>query len=214
MIRKMLVGDPARLRFVNRFSTCHVVHKESVAEHSYYVCLYSLLIGDWCNYAGVADETGQHVNMARLLQRAVLHDIEEALTGDVNRLFKYSTDATFLALHQGGRQMMYRLVSSLDIPDHRQRTAYYNAWENAKDNSIEGRVLEFADFLSVLSYMVQEVNGSNFTMREHLSTMTDYLRIFENSRFDFIRPLVVEAANLLCEAFSAAGLRYTLEEKR
>ena len=39
-LKELLLGDPNRLRYVQRYSTSMVIHRENVAEHSYYVALY------------------------------------------------------------------------------------------------------------------------------------------------------------------------------
>jgi len=197
-IREMLIGDVTRLRYVTRFSTCHVVHRENVAEHSYYVALYAMFIADWV----MRQEGLGPVDMRMLLMRSLLHDLDEARTGDFYRPFKYSTSELGEALKAGAHRAFVEVVTSVvggPATGPAKRFAYL--WESSKADDPEGHILSFADFLSVLGYMVQELQVANLTMREHWSTMSDYFQEFTDVRYDFIRPLVDQARTLVCEAF-------------
>jgi hypothetical protein len=52
-LEQLLVGDVNRLRYINRFGTALTLHKENVAEHSFYVVLYSFFIAEWVLQQGV-----------------------------------------------------------------------------------------------------------------------------------------------------------------
>ena len=75
-------------------------------------------------------------------------------------------------------------------------------WEDAKDETPEGRILEFADFLCVLGFFNHEHEGGNRTVHNHIQDMQGYFHIFHDKRFDFIRPLVDQSSLLMQEIFN------------
>lgn len=232
-IREMLNGNPSRLRYVFRFSTSRVNRPETVAEHSYYVAFYCLLIGRWveenrCQYLyrqgqGVLEgELGSIHNTssftANLLQRALLHDLEEARSGDFPRPFKRSSPQLEAMLGEASLHAFRQVMSALGNihlddadkvgPDITTAKAsvwkeYCNCWLEAKDPSPQGLILEFADFLAVLSFLMGEGLGSgNHSIQEHVADMDTYFEKFSCSpEYDFIRPLIDQAAVLMKEVF-------------
>lgn len=198
-IREMLIGHPTRLRYVVRFSTCHKVHPENVAEHSYYVALYAMLIADWCD--AIPGQSVPMIDHYTLMRKAILHDLEEAITGDVNRIFKYSLPEVKEALDCGAEYAFATLTCAL-TDDESAASDYQDTWKRCKDDSVEGRIIKFCDYLAVLSYMTQELTNANITMREHWTTMHDYAAEFHKPCYELLRPLVEQADALLHEAFA------------
>jgi len=197
----MLIGMPTRLRYVNRFSTCRVIKQESVAEHCFFVALYSLIISKW-----VADNCKNlaPLNVQEILARALLHDLDEAATGDVPRFFKYSDPALKTHLDEVAAEGVYQIAKKLW--DNAGAIGWIVfSWRAAKNDTPEGRILEFADFLSVLSYSWEEVRQSNIIMKEHLTDMVGYYQRFTTKDFNFLRPLVEEARTVLFEEILTNG---------
>jgi 5'-deoxynucleotidase YfbR-like HD superfamily hydrolase len=222
-IREMIAGNPIRLRYVFRYSTSRVSCPESVAEHSFFVAFYSMLIGEWVIEATLAQHSGikkpdRMFDWAELLKKALLHDLEEARSGDVPRPFKYSSPELRMMLEAASRAAFVQVLTPVIGPPHEAAPApenqfnceppsgthslYLQLWETAKDDSIEGRIIAFADFLAVLGFMLQECNaGGNKSIWNHVHDMDVYFQGFLRSDFDFIRPLVDQAADLMEEVF-------------
>lgn len=190
----LLCGDVDRLRFISRFSTCNVIHKESVAEHSFYVAFYALQIGHWVTTVSI----DRSVRFDVLLGRALVHDIDESRTGDFYRPFKYSSDTLREHLeHAAGLEVkgIFERLWEDSVP----RSLMHAHWLFAKSADTEGCILAFADFLAVLSYMWTEVKVANHTMREHKESMRAYIQTFYAPKFEFLTPLVAEAEAILEE---------------
>lgn len=199
-LKEMLIGMPVRLRYVDRFSTCRVLKKESVAEHSFYVAFYCLMIAWWCdNYTEKAD-----LNVAELLTKALLHDLDEAATGDVPRFFKYSDPILKQHLDEVAQKGV-QLIAKMLWDNATAISDIEFCWKQAKNDTPEGRILEFADFLSVLSYIWEEMRSSNLIMPEHLHGMREYYDKFTTKDFDFLRPLVEDARAILFEEIMLNG---------
>lgn len=194
-ITEMLCGDPVRLRYVNRYSTCRVNHQETVAEHSYFVGLYASLIGLWCEHNNIK------LAWSSLMLRTMVHDMEEACSGDWPRHFKHSDDDLAANLDRVAKIAITRMSKRLTEMED-PGTVIIHLWTVAKDDTPEGRIVAFADFLSVLSYVSQEHMSGNVFAMEHVQHLDDYFEGFKNAGFDFIRPLVNQAGDFLRSLFA------------
>ena len=195
-IFQLLVGVPVRLRYVHRFSTCRVGARETVAEHSFYTAAYALLIGRWVDALG----TGQAVDFGVLLSKAIMHDFEEGVSGDINRPFKYSTPELKEAMEAAASAAFQK--TWLKVVDPASNEMLRSFWVNAKEGGIEGDIVAFADYLSVLSYVTSEIRSSNWTMREHTEGemgLEEYHKMFRKPRFHYLKPLVDQAGKILQE---------------
>jgi len=76
-------------------------------------------------------------------------------------------------------------------------------WKEAKDDTEEGRIIEFCDFISVLGFLLQEGIGSgNKTIERHVADMGKYFSKFQLEEYNFIRPLVEQACLIMGEVFN------------
>lgn len=219
----MISGFPTNLRYVTRFSCSRCLRPENVAEHSWFVVFYSLLIADWCvrndriefpslNLEGGPDAAEVLANQQQaflgvVLAQATIHDVEEARSGDIHRPFKYSTPELKAALDASAdvaaQQVFGQLYPLEDVADDGSSPLrWLHLWSRAKDKSTyAGLIVRFADYLSVLSYVIQE--GPDAVYRLCLDTMEGQFSEMEADRYDFIRPLVDAAARLSKDVFHA-----------
>lgn len=221
-VREMLEGSPSRLRYVPRYSTSRVGHSESVAEHMYFVAFYALQIGTWVNHEikdgrlAIPESWGpirKDVCIATLLQRAVLHDLEEARSGDFPRPFKHSTPEMKALLEQAGEIAFNQIVRPLwglppEIPGDEEYSGpadeFLISWLDAKDGTPEGMILEFCDFLAVLGFMLEEgAAGGNALVRRHIPDMNEYFAKFEGDEYNFLGQIRRTAKDLLWEIMHA-----------
>ncbi len=193
-IREMLVGKPIKMRYVYRFQACRVNDRESIIEHTGFVGLYAMLI------AAYVEETTQNlrVDYRILMQRAMLHDVEEVVTGDFPRPYKYSNEALKKALDEAAPFAFREVISGL--VDKRTQGIFGKVWEDAKADDLEGHILLLADFLSALSYIVQEVQAGNKSMQSQNWTLRQAL--------DHIEAKVGPALHPLCEQARAVMQEY------
>jgi len=178
-LEKVLLGHVSRLRYITRCSGCFTVHKESVAEHSYYTTLYAMLIMQYLAFDETAMLTG--------LMKAVVHDTEECRTGDIPRPFKYSNEAMRKHIEDAGRVASEQVLDEWfdgDREDTRWCELSY-CWAYAKDDTPPGWVVGFSDYLSVLSYAAQEILNGNRTLFQHMGGIETYHEHFEQSKLPF-----------------------------
>jgi len=150
-VREMLTGDVRRISTVYRYSSFLVHRRENVAEHTFYCCLYAYLIA-----LDLEDEDKYlcQFNMETLFERALLHDIDESLTGDFLRSIKHGDDDIRKGLKRVSKKMITKLEKSLG-------TSLQTPWENCKANDLEGDIISLADFLCVVAYLCEEFKSGN-----------------------------------------------------
>lgn len=166
-----------RLKFVTRFNHRSKICVENVAEHSYFVSIMSLV---------VIDKFFPNVDKAKALQMALLHDVPEAITGDVLYSTKKSSPLIKKELDTFERQIMHEYFSP----------SISSIFEDfADDNSKEHDIVILADIMSILMYIQNEksLGNENFS---NIEKKTD-MRLHEQCKklgveYDEIMKLITE----------------------
>lgn len=142
-----LTTQSVRLAQIRRYATLPVQRPESVLEHSAAVGIISYLL---------AKDLGADANLAAA--KALFHDFEEAITGDICRDFKYLDPVFRKSLEAVEPSVIERI--SLHLPASIQ-ASFCSIWKWSKDSSPEGNIVEIADSISVLAYIYEEVIRGN-----------------------------------------------------
>lgn len=170
-MRALLTGSVRRVSHTTRFSGTPTLRPESVAEHHYITAQYALFMGRELNLRG------QPVDMGVLLERALVHDLDEALMPDLPRPVKYSDPQLAEVWHRLAAQAVHRLGEEL-------HDCFTHSWVHAKDRTLEGDILAAADMLAVVGYVIEEIRLGNSYMKEVLESSTGYIREFMQLRPD------------------------------
>jgi 5'-deoxynucleotidase YfbR-like HD superfamily hydrolase len=165
-----------------------------VAEHSFYTALFALFIGQ--ELLAQDSITVGRLELYDVLARCLLHDLDEAFSGDVSRMFKHDNAEVLKVLSQAAESYLGRACSTLAPGDVDTAQRIFKFWRTSKDATLLGRIVTFADYLSVLSYVVQEVRAGNLSVL-HDRPLQDYHAQFLGEDYDFIRPWVDVASKLL-----------------
>ena len=164
---KLLTGNTRRLSHIKRYSPYPALRQESVAEHTYYVSFYCLWLADR------AIAMGYKVSKDLLLSRAITHDIDESMIGDIIRPVKHSNPVMKEYFNKYSEDVVAHYDSELNWLG--QLNYYY---KNHKDDTIEGRILALADLMSVVSYTNEEISVGNTYMVEVLHASLKYFTDF------------------------------------
>lgn len=148
ILRNALTGHSRRLSHVYRYTTSPCNRKENVAEHCYYVCFLSFVIGRQFKQMGCI------VDMESLYERAILHDLDEALTGDIIRSVKHGFPGLKSALNDASEVMMDHLSRGVQID------SMTDIWRDSKEG-VEGHIIHLCDLLTVVSYVIEEILFGN-----------------------------------------------------
>ena len=71
---------------IKRYSQLHLLKPESVMEHTGFVCLFTYIL---CEKINSVSREEDKLNIGLALEKAVIHDIDEVVTGDIPRPTKY-----------------------------------------------------------------------------------------------------------------------------
>lgn len=186
-IAQLLNGPMNRAHSVYRYSSRPVIKAESVAEHTFFVMLYSDMINAKLGYPA---DTGD------LLRRALIHDIDECVTGDFVRSFKYSDPELRRHLQRASDVFVQDMLSSYNVPTG----SLYGAWNRGKSQGIEGDILRVSDFLSVVAYLMRELQMGNATMLDVVAECESYgLTVSTQVLDDTLKDMALEAVEQLLQ---------------
>lgn len=129
---------------MTRYSGRLKITKESVAEHSWYVSYFILLVGKDYNISE------QIINKA--VSMAIIHDVPEIFTNDIPHDMKEN----FPELKQKIEEVEMEFIKE-KVPN------LYYLFNELKKESIESILVNIGDALSVLLYTNKEINLGNKT---------------------------------------------------
>jgi 5'-deoxynucleotidase YfbR-like HD superfamily hydrolase len=145
------LGSSRRLNNLVRYNTRHRTTVENVASHSFYVTLYSLIIAD------MLMAKGQKLNVQQVLVRALIHDMEECVAGDVLKHVKDDED-----MNRAYDKIANMSIDSvLSVLPEGLISMLKKEWENVKDDSIESWVVNIADNIGGIVYCHEQCTMGN-----------------------------------------------------
>ena len=154
------------LAYVPRWGTAPVVREKSVAEHSFYVARIARRICQVLEGKGIA------VNTLKAVDMALIHDEEEAFSGDIVHTFKTEDEK----LQQQIRKIAFRLFSEeyKSIPSIQGE--YFTKLSKEFDDrkSMEAQIAKVADQIAGLAECEEEVNLGNKKFGEPGGPLSKY----------------------------------------
>lgn len=139
-----------------RFSSMLRLKDESVAEHSYHVTFYAMMLAD------IEQKLENKVDVEKVFRLALMHDLEECMTGDILFDFKKSDEKLAEQIEKMGLQYLKKMLDNL--PDYLSKD-YEKVWAESRENKgIEGKLVQAADWLEALMYAIEEnsIGNKNF----------------------------------------------------
>lgn len=145
------------MHHINRYSSIPVIKPELVSTHSWQMAILGMLIGYDLN-----EEEPHTVDVGEVVKRCVVHDLSEAMSGDIIRTYKHGSPAMERACQEADVQNMHKLTREFgrDVGDH-----ILIKWEVAKDDTLEGQIVVLCDAVCVVTYCAEEVRMGNQHMR-------------------------------------------------
>lgn len=192
LARQLLEGPMNRAHSVYRYSSRPVIKQESVAEHTFFVMLYADMINA---------SLGYEANSEKLLRRALIHDIDECVTGDFVRSFKYRNPELRREIQRASREFLQDMLKAYSV----DTSVLLAAWDRGKSDNIEGDILRVADYMSVVAYLIRELQMGNGTMIDVYHECIEYGRNVKLVVLDDrLKAITEDAMNVLHEE----SLRY------
>jgi len=168
---------------VNRFSVYKCHFREDVAQHSYFTALYAMILADLERGKGV------RVDSERLLRMALLHDAEEARTGDIHHPFKHQDSAFAETLDSKGLEWFGKLLGGLPEGLVGEYVGLRKAVRET--GSIEAVILKAADKIEALLWAYEEYLLGNVQVRKAL-IVEDILQKLDQIQLSTVKVLVAE----------------------
>lgn len=135
----------AELGTINRYSKSRLANQESVLEHTGFVSMICYFIGESCN-----EHVPDSIDMGLLLSKCVMHDVEEFVSGDVQRPTKRSSAEMSQCFEKFSAECADVVKKETGVNSVSQH------WEKSKTGK-EGSIVEFADTFSVVYKAYDEV---------------------------------------------------------
>jgi len=175
--------DIRSLMTVGRFSVYKCHFREDVAQHSYYTTLYAMVLAD------LERKLGTTVDVERLMRMAVLHDAEEARTGDVHHPFKHQDPAFAEVLDKRAFEWFGNLLGGLPQDIAEEYVGLRKAVGDA--SSTEASILKAADKIEALLWAYEEYLLGNVHVRKAL-IVEDITSKLEQIQLASVKGLVAE----------------------
>ena len=155
-----------RLSTIDRCSNTPHIQRYSVAEHSYYISLLAMLFADIENLN--ADE--KIYDTSEVIKHALIHDLEESITGDILFPFKHQNEKLKPQLKMAIEECVDKELF-IELPTGIQEY-YKKLWMNSKDSSREGKLVAAMDKFEILLFAISEIdmgNSNSFQIIYHIA---------------------------------------------
>lgn len=149
-------------------NTVHHQHYD-VSQHSFYTALFALIFAELENKRKRINNplSEDYYDIGLVLKKAVIHDIEEAETGDILFQVKHNPE-----LKQTLAKLIETVVDKTLFIELEDSIKPYlsDLWKNSKDDSKEGRLIAAMDKFELLIFAYTEVQLGNKAMADLLQT--------------------------------------------
>jgi len=172
---KATSGDIKRLDDVWRYSSVPVTVRENVSAHSFWVAVYAVMI-----HRKVHPNDTSYI--PTIMLRALTHDVNECISGDIVRVFKYSTPQLKAAVDEAEEKLADQLPSEV------RDLVSLNVCFPHHDETYVETIVKAADFLSLFHYMRREAMRHNFEIIPFFNRMvTNFSKMSKESPVDVNR---------------------------
>ena len=129
------------LRSLIRYQNCNRLVNESVAEHSFYVAVFVLKLREYYDF-----------NLEVALKTALIHDIPEARISDIPHNIKIANPEVAAALEKAEEKVTVDMLSE-------EANVLLKSFNHG--DTVEGKICQLADVLSVVLYANDEIKCGN-----------------------------------------------------
>ena len=174
------------LAHVIRFNNRPQHFPESVAEHSFYVAYITLILSN------LLEKKKIKVDTKKALAMALVHDAEEAFSGDILNPFKHFNEKVYKAIRDVNQQMVGEIFTNLPKDLSSELQHLWNTENSAK--TIEAQVVKIADKLQLLSKTFEEMQAGNTYFEGIYKDQLSLLKKLSFSWWEKIRDEVLSGA--------------------
>ncbi|MBB6479406.1 YfbR-like 5'-deoxynucleotidase [Spirochaeta isovalerica] len=153
---------------IKRYQNKYCFKKRSVAEHMWSVAKIAEGLAIW-----ESKKFGNKVDMAKVLQKAINHDMIEQCTGDILGPTKKKTQAMREAMEE-----IEEIAFREDIESHLPkswRNQFKSYILNPKTDDVEGQIIRAADIIDTMIESIEEIKLGNDIFRAVLIDSSESL---------------------------------------
>lgn len=178
---KQIYEDPSRnFNSIIRYSGTYCIRPETDSNHIMDMMAMCHIISDV-----IFEEKGIRLDLKELIYRCYTHDLDEVLTGDVQRGLKYYNDKVHEAIDNVAEELLNKTYKKSFVDDIR----------NAKDiNDPCGIIVKMADTLQSSIKIYEEFKLGNFhftrIIQEHKIFLQDLLDKVSETSYEFTDVLI------------------------
>lgn len=162
---------------VKRFSRNHLVIPENLVSHVGVVsiiCAY--LLSKMSEH--YEEELFTPSECCSIMMRAVVHDMDEVITGDIVRPTKYASEEMLALIKKLEEQSIGKVIEKFDLPDR-----WESDWRKAKQD-LPGLIVKVADVMAVVMTCYREV---------HLYSNNQFIKVAEEC-YGYLKTLLEQIA--------------------
>lgn len=151
-----------RLSAIARYNTKRFIRPQTVMQHLGSTALIAMLLSDYLNGIGVKN------NPERVLRMALVHDIEEVVSGDIPHELKYDVPHSEQLRSTLDKLTAYTLDKTLSLigDDHLQDAYRRLVAEEKSRETVEAKIVKTADYIDVVIYTRLESKIGNRALKE------------------------------------------------
>lgn len=153
------------LAYVPRWAIIRTLRQQSVAEHSFYVALYADKIASMINWSG------DRVDLFRV---ALLHDLDEVLTGDISQPGKQWIRSVMNSEQKMNLDAIMLKQTARRIPEYEGIITNAITDGNIEYNELNA-IIKVADILEACLYLADEKFSGNGNVANVLRYLIDQL---------------------------------------
>lgn len=173
-MKELFLGKMTGLNHTYRFSGKMKNKDQSVSEHSYWTAIISLALTIYENkmrkkYANNLAS----LDVGKVLSMALLHDVEEVITGDINHLFKHSSsgqnfrkELDDLVKKEANLELFQKIICGEELEKF---------WLDSHEDSEINYIIKISDWLQLLQYVLEEKRRGNSYFQETLERVSGLL---------------------------------------
>lgn len=150
--------ESERLKNTFRSSLTSLSRRESVAEHTWRLCLMALVLEPYFS----------EINMSRVIKICIVHDLGEALQGDIPAPVQIHTEDK----SESERKDLLKLAESLPALPHKELLELWDEYESASTK--EARIAKALDKLETIMQHNQGENPDDFDYAFNLDYGKEY----------------------------------------
>lgn len=141
------------LAHVKRFNNRPQHFPESVAEHSFYVIYFTSII------SRLLKKVGEEIDEAKTIKMAILHDMEETISGDILNPFKHYNEEIVSIIRKVNQETI--ALAFENLPED-LKAEFIELWkEESKKETKEAQVVKLADKISLIAKCYEEMKAGN-----------------------------------------------------